>query len=164
MGGAGTPLMTSCSKVRPPPGLGVQPAVHVEIDYNNFVFNLADKDIFTSTQDVANGTDTTYCDASCTAGPSTREASSGTDTTYRDASCIAGSWSSLSDPICGNGASFFYCDKAFGNNNDVTLSSNGMARQSTPTTNLKPTPPMGKQPDSDVRGYSNNKNNSNNRS
>jgi hypothetical protein len=57
----------------------VQPAAHVEIDYTTFTFNLLDKDIFSP--------------------PSTREVASGTDTTYCDASCMAGSWFSFSDPI-----------------------------------------------------------------
>ena len=80
----------TCGVVGPPPGLDpfTRPAAHVEIDYGKFVFNLTDKDIFT-----------TYCDASCTACPSTREATSGTDTTYHDVASMAGAWFSLSDPI-----------------------------------------------------------------
>ena len=102
----GTEIPATC-KVDPPPGLGfTRPAAHVEIDYSKFVFNLTDKDISTSTRDIASGTDTTYCDASCTVCPSTREATSGTATTYRDASSMAGEWLSLSDPIKYDGDTF----------------------------------------------------------
>ena len=56
----GTEISVTC-KVDPPPGIEfTRPAAHVEIDYSKFVFNLADKDIFTSTRDIASGTDTTY--------------------------------------------------------------------------------------------------------